>query len=342
MAPASEGSGGGDSDSVPVEIPSELIRSLNARGNLRVAVATLGDILFEDVVLGLNVSNGNLRLNPVTAQLFGGSYSGDVRINAAGTPVLSVDEKIDGVDLGNLAGAMFGKENITGDITGAFKLSGRGQDLAAVQRSLAGNMSFQLDEGTYEGTDIWFELRRARALLRKETPPKPELPARTRFSAVTATGVVKDGVMTNDDLFAELPFMQLRGKGKVDLAAATLDYGLTARVLERPETLAGVSEAELKDFTEAVIPLKITGPIASPSVKPDIEGLVRKRVEKEVKDRLLDKLLGGKKETAPAPAEGAAGDAPAEEVPAEAEPEEKSAEEMLEDKLKDKLKDIFN
>ena len=28
----------------------------------------------------------NLRLNPVTAQRFGGSYSGDVRINAAGTP----------------------------------------------------------------------------------------------------------------------------------------------------------------------------------------------------------------------------------------------------------------
>ncbi len=344
MAPATDTPTEGAGDSTPVEIPTDLIRALNARGNLRVSAATLGAMLFEDVVLGLNAANGYLRLNPVTAKLYGGTYSGDVRINAAGNvPVLSVDEKIDGVDLGKLAGAMFGQANITGGISGGFKLSGRGQDLAAIQRSLAGNMSFQLSDGAYEGTDIWFELRRARALLKKEAPPKPELPPRTRFSTVTATGVVNDGVMRNDDLYAELPFMQLRGRGNVDLAAATLDYNLTARVLERPETLAGISEDELDDFTEAVIPLKITGPLASPSVKPDIEGLVRQRVKQELKDRLFDKLLGGKKEeTAPAPEEGAAEDAPAEEAPAEAEPEEKSAEEILEDKLKDKLKDIFN
>ncbi|MBT8092936.1 MAG: AsmA family protein [Gammaproteobacteria bacterium] len=340
MEPASETATGKAGESVPVDIPTDLIRALNARGNLRVAAATLGDMLFEDVVLGLNAGKGDLRLNPVTAQLFGGTYSGDVRINAAGdTPALSVDEKIDGVDLGNLVGAMFGKENVTGGISGGFKLAGRGQDLAAIQRSLAGNMSFQLKDGAYEGTDIWYELRRARALLKRETPPTAALPARTRFSAVTATGVVRDGVMQNDDLFAEMPFMQLRGRGSVDLAAATLDYNLTARVLERPEALAGVSEAELDDFTEAVIPLKITGSLASPSVKPDVEGLVRQRVEQELKDRVFDKLLGGdkKKEAAPAPAEGTA-----EDVPAEGEPEEKSAEEMLEDKLKDKLKDLFD
>ena len=38
--------------------------------------------------------------------------------------------------------------------------------MAAIQRSLAGNMSFVLSDGTYEGTDIWYELRRARALLK--------------------------------------------------------------------------------------------------------------------------------------------------------------------------------
>ena len=338
MAPATESSANDASESVPVEIPTELIQTLNARGKLRVAAATLGDMLFENVELGLNAGKGSLRLNPVAAELFGGTYSGDVRINAAGSvPVLSVDEKIAGVDLGSLAVAMFGRENITGDISGAFKLSGRGQDLAAIQRSLAGNMSFELNDGAYEGTDIWFELRRARALLKSEAPPQPTLPARTRFSAVTAIGVVKDGVMTNDDLFAELPFMQLRGRGKVDLAEATLDYGLTARVLERPETLAGVSEEELDDFTEAVIPLKITGPLASPRVKPDIENLVRERVEQELKDRLFDKLLGGSKEEAASTSE----EGETEGVPAEEE-EEKSAEEVLEDKLKDKLKDLFN
>ncbi len=280
-----------DVESVPVEIPADLIRPINARGNLKVATATLGDIEFSNVVLGLNIGDGRLRLHPISAGLFGGKYNGDVRIDAAGnTPSLSVDEKIDGVNLADLAAAMFEQDNITGTISGAFKLNGRGADMAAVQRNLNGNMSFELKDGTYEGTDIWYELRRARARLKGTEPPEPELPPRTKFSSVTATGVVTNGVMRNNDLFAELPFMQLTGGGTVDIAAATVDYGLTARILERPESLTGVTQEELDDFTEAEIPLKITGSLESPTVRPDVEKLLKQKVEEEVEDLLKDKL----------------------------------------------------
>ena len=207
--------------------------------------------------------------------------------------------------------------------------------MSQVQKSLNGNMSFQLTDGAYEGTDIWYELRRARALLKGGEAPTPELPPRTRFSSVTATGVVRDGVMRNDDLYAELPYMQLSGSGDVDLVSATIDYDLTARVLERPESLQGVTEEELDEFTEAVIPLKITGSVSAPSVKPDVEKLLRKRVEDEIKDRLFDKLLGGDKK---APAEEATQEAP----PAEEAAPEEPAEVDIEDQLKDKLKDLFD
>jgi len=338
MEPGEAAAEGGPGEVVPVEIPVDLIRPLNARGDIRVALASLGAMQFENVVLGLRAGKGSLRLHPMTSELFGGRYNGDVRINAASSvPVLSVDEKIEGVNLAELARAMFEKDNITGTISGAFKLSGRGNDMAAVQQSLAGTMSFELGDGAYEGTDIWYELRRARALLKGGEAPKPELPPRTRFSSVKATGVVTDGVMRNDDLVAALPFMRLTGSGNVDLAAATVNYNLTARVLERPDGLQGATEEELEDFTEAVIPLKITGPLSSPSVKPDIEKLLRKQVEEEVKDRLFDKLLGGKKKEPPAEGETQE-DATAEDAPEE-EPEE---EEDIEDQIKDKLKDLFD
>lgn len=341
MAPADESSPESTDDapaeSAPIEIPADLINALHARGNLRVTTATLGAMEFANVVLGLNSENGRLRIHPVAADLFGGKYNGDVQVDVAGAaPVVSVDEKIEGVDLADLARAMFKRENVTGTISGGFDLSGRGDDMAAIQRSLGGNMTFELLDGTYEGTDIWYELRRARALLKGGEAPEPQLPARTRFSSVTATGVVQDGIMRNDDLFAELPFMQVRGGGTVNLPEATVNYDLTARVLERPESLQDVTEEELDDFTEAVIPLKITGPLASPSVKPNVEKLLRQRVEDEIKDRLFDKLLGGGKEEA-----AAEGDA-AEAAPAEGEPEAEPEEERdIEDEVKDKLKDLF-
>jgi AsmA protein len=185
---------------------------------------------------------------------------------------------------------MFDQDNITGSIAGNFRLGGRGHDMAEIQRSLGGTMSFELKDGTYEGTDIWYELRRARALLKEETPPEPVLPARTKFSTVTASGVVENGVMRNDDLVAELPFMRLTGSGDVNIPQGTVDYSLNARVLKKPDAMAGATPEEIEDFTKTVIPLKITGSLASPSVRPDLESLLRQRVEEEVKEKIEDKL----------------------------------------------------
>jgi AsmA protein len=277
-----------------------MIRALQARGRVTLERATLSGMLFENLELGVDSANGNLRLHPVSAELFDGTYSGDVRIDASGnTPRISVNEKIDGVSLTPLARSMFDQENLSGTIAGSFELRGAGQNLSAIRSDLDGTMAFQLADGAWEGTDVWHQLRSARALFRKEPPPERRNPPRTEFSSVIATGTVTKGVFRNEDLLAELPFLQLAGKGSVDLVKAEIDYSMQARVLERPEFVGGASEGELKDFTEAVIPLKISGSLNSPSIRPDINGMLKAEVKKvvdekrdELKDRLVNKLLG--------------------------------------------------
>lgn len=291
MEPTAESSSASAGESTPVEIPVDLVKSLHANGKLRVTKAIFAGLVFENVELGLSSAAGHMRLHPITADFYGGHYSGDVRVDvAAATPAVSLNEKIENVDMAGLAKAMFDQENITGTINGAFKLQARGNDTVQLQRNLSGDMSFELLNGTFEGIDIWHELRRARALMKGTEAPPAVLPPRTQFSTVSATGVVKNGVMRNDDFFAELPFMQLTGRGQIDLAAATVDYSLVARVLDRPEFLQDATDEELNEFTQAEIPLKISGSLASPSVKPDLEKLLRKRVEDEIKDKLKDKL----------------------------------------------------
>jgi AsmA protein len=153
-------------------------------------------------------------------------------------------------------------------------------------------MVLQLKDGAYEGTDVWYELRKARGLLKGEAPPEPKLPAKTEFSSVRVSGVVKNGIMQSDDLLAELPFMRLTGRGRVDIPAAMVDYQMTARVLERPELLHDATPEEIEEFTEVEIPLKVSGPLASPKIEPDLEKLLMDRVEEEIKDKLKDKLKG--------------------------------------------------
>lgn len=322
----------GDAAVVPVDIPADLIRPLNVRGSLSIAEAYLGHMRFENVELGVNAGSGRMRIHPISAGLFGGSYSGDVRINVSGdTPVISVNENIRDVSLGPLAIAMFEQENITGSINGTFRLSGRGENTAAIQQSLNGDMSFELRDGAWEGTDVWHELRSARALIKGEATPEPALPARTQFNTVRVTGTVTDGVMHSDDLFAELPFMQLTGNGTVNIYEATVDYSIVGRVLERPEFMQDATAGEIDDFTQAVVAFRVTGPLSGPSIQPDIEAMLRERVKKELKDRVFDRLLGGRDEEPAAQDEGTA------EPPAEEPAEEKD----LEDQLKDRLKDLL-
>jgi AsmA protein len=290
MAPASEADTTAG-EAIPVEIPADLIRAFNLRGNLTLEEAGLSGLVFTGIELGVNARDGKLRMHPISAQLFEGTYAGDVRIDASGdTPVLSVNEQVRGVNLGSLAKAMFDQEDISGAINGSFALTGRGADLALVQQSLSGEMAMELVDGAWEGTDIWYELRRARALFRQEAPPEAPSEPRTPFSTVKLTGPVRDGVFRNDDLFAELPFMQLTGKGSVDLPAAEIDYRLSARVLKKPEFAGDMTPGELEDFTGAVIPLRIEGPLADPSIQPDIEEMLKEEVEQKVRDKLEDKL----------------------------------------------------
>jgi AsmA protein len=254
-------------------------------------------------------------------------------IDSGKVPSISVNERVDGVSLTPLAKAMFDNDKVSGSIRGSFVLSGAGATLSAIQRDLDGNLSFELLDGQFNGTDVWHQIRSARALLRGEQAPPARVPPRTEFSSIKVSGPVNNGVFANNDFLAEIPFIRLTGNGTVNLVEASLDYSMQARVLAKPEFAGNVTEAELSDYSKAVIPLKISGPLASPSIKPDVNALLRKEIEKkgdELKEKLLDKLLGGEKKPAAAPAEG---EAPAEEPP----PEEKSPEE----KVKDKLKDLF-
>jgi len=330
MAPADSTASAPASSEDDIEIPVDLIRTLKAKGSLELKRALLSGMTFENMALGVTSANGKLRMHPVTAELFDGTYNGDVRINAAGDiPTLSVNENIKGVQLEPLAKAMFEQENITGTIEGSFKLSGGGSNLSAIRRDLDGSMAFTLADGAWEGTDLWHKFRSAYALYKQRPPPEPKLPARTEFSNVRVTGPVKDGVFSNDDLLVELPFVRMTGNGIVNLAEGQIDYEMRARVLEQPELVDATGESELDDLTEAVIPLSITGPLADPNIRLDVEEMLKaeakRAVDKEadkLKNRLLGDLIGGGGEAT--------------------EDDEAQEEEKPEKKLKNALKKLFD
>src|SRR5262249_40911417 len=149
-----------------------------------------------------------------------------------------------------------------------------------IMKTLDGTLDFKVADGALEGADLWYEIRRARAVLKQQAVPERSGPARTPFTALTGTGVMKNGVMSNNDLNVAMQYLKVTGQGTVDIPASTLDYRLIAAVLKIPRE--GADTSQMEDMVDAQIPVKITGALTDPKVRPDLEGYLKNEVKQRV------------------------------------------------------------
>jgi AsmA protein len=283
----------------PTELPLEMLRELNARGSLRVGKATLSGLEFADVRLPLAAKGGRVHLGPTQARLFGGGYAGDIVLDARPAQArLSMNERVRGIDIGALMKATFDTDRVVGRGDANAALTGTGNTDAAILKSLAGKLDFDVKEGAIAGMDIWYELRRAVALFKRTAPPAaPSGPPRTPFKALKGSATLDAGLLSNEDLVADMEYLKANGKGNIDIGKGTIDYRLVAQVYKLPPEGAG---SELADLKAAEIPITITGPLADMKIRPDVAGLAKARIKQEVEEKKeevkeeLKKKLGDK------------------------------------------------
>jgi AsmA protein len=272
---------------------------LNARGQLVVQQAIFAGMTFSSLRLGVTARDGKVRFNPSEASMYGGKYHGDIGIDATGnTARVSLDEHVTGVDFAPLFKDLFKTTRVAGKGSANVVVNGVGRTTDEVVNTMTGNVDFKVLDGALEGADLWYEIRRARAVLRQQAIPERTGPARTAFTALTASGPMKNGVLTTNDVNVAMQYLKVTGEGNVNVPASTLDYRLTTTVLKIP---AEGADADAQDLVDAQIPVRITGTLSDPKVRPDVQSYltnqVKKRVEQEkgkveqkVKDKLGDKL----------------------------------------------------
>ncbi len=272
----------------PTEIPKEMLRSLNLQGKLRVGRAKVADLQFTDVRLPVEAKDGRTHLGPTQAKLFGGTYDGNIVLDAKpAQATLSLDEHVRSIDIGALMKAGFETTRVVGKGNASAKLSASGNTDQAMFKTLAGKIDFDVKNGAVTGVDLWYELRRAMALFkRQELPTRPAGEPKTAFNALSGSALVDKGVLSNDDLLVDMSYIRAKGKGTLALESQAVDYRLVTEIYKLPE-----GDASMTDLKAAEIPVTITGTLADMKVRPDVEGYLKSRVKKEV-----DKKLDEKKE----------------------------------------------
>ena len=284
-----------------VDLPLDVLAALEASGRFGIGQAQFVGLTLSDADFTLSAEDGLVTLTP-TASLYGGQYAGEISIQVQGdTAQLSLRQTLSAVDIGPLGQDFMDAEMVTGTTNADLDLTASGSNLGEVRRQLDGNVSFALTDGAWEGVDMWYELRRARAVFdSRSAPDRDDAPPRTPFSAVSVSGVMEDGVMTTQDLTATLDFMSVTGAGTVNLITDAMDFDVVAQIIDGPVLQ---SDPEMADLAGDELPFTVGGTLSEPSVLPDFQAMIREeaqeRVDEEVEevkedleDRVRDRLRG--------------------------------------------------
>lgn len=333
------------------QLPLETLRQLNAKGVLDIGKLKISGTHSENIHVELNAANGDIKLKPMSANLYQGQYKGNVSLDARGkTLKLAIDESLEGVQAGPLLKDLTGDDKISGVANAKAKLSGNGATVEQIKQTLTGNGNFSFTDGALKGINIAESIRKAKAALKGKKLAESDAPVQTDFSSLSGSFKATNGVINNQDLLAMSPLLRINGAGIVDLAKNAMDYGVDVSIVG---TSSGQGGKELADLKGLTIPVKLKGSLDDPSISVDLASILKQQATDEFQDKATEKLtdelgddvgglvgglLGIKKDEAseePINADTAPAEEPKEAV------EEKSPEKQLEDAVKDKLKKFF-
>jgi AsmA protein len=299
------------------QLPLELLRALDVNGKFRINKMKLINAHASELQLALKAKGGQLRLNPLTANLYGGRYQGDITADVRkDVPQVAINESLMKVNVGPLLQDVLGEDKISGLASVSTKLTARGVEVDAIKKTLNGTAQFRFENGAVKGVNLGQMIREAYAKIKnKPKPPKQE--NQTDFAELSGSVTIHNGLVRNDDLKAKSPLLRVAGKGEVDLPRERIDYRVNASIVETDQGQAGKELAELKSLT---IPIEIGGSFAKPTFALDLEPVLKAKAKEELQ-RQKTKVK--------------------EKVEKKLDEKKAKAKERLEEQLKNKLKKLF-
>ncbi len=264
------------------------------QGRVHVDQLRLGKIQVTDAGVTVASKGGLVRLDPLEARLYGGSYRGRPEIDARRAPVrLRLDERLSGVEVAPLLEALAGKASLSGRADLTLRADMDATVGETILHTLAGDGRFSVRDGAIRGLDLGRAARQARARLRGEPAAEAQAPIETDFTEVNGSFRIAQGVLRNDDLYGKSPLLRLEGQGSADLPGGQIDYRLTAFVVG---TTKGQGGKDLEDLRGVPLPILVSGPLRDPTYRVDLEdalkGLAREELRQKVEDS-IDRRLGG-------------------------------------------------
>jgi AsmA protein len=278
-------------------------------------ILTAGVIQYDDLVLNntranVSLDHGVIRMNPVTADLYGGKESGSITIDLRSSqPIYQVNMKTDKVDANKLISSVSSlKQMLYGALASNLNASFGAQNSADnIARSLNGNVDLNLSNGKLMKVDVLHEVATVGKFLGGNfAAPK----GFTDITQLTGNFDVKNGVAQTSNLKALLDGGTMAATGSVNLADQSLNMRVIAVLNKALSQQVGgtqvggyMSTALANNQGELVVPVIVTGTFQHPQVAPDLQQLAQMKLQNlvpntrnpaELTTGILGAVLGNK------------------------------------------------
>ena len=278
------------SGDTPIDLSA--LKKLNASGEAKIGWLKLANVKTENVNIGLKAYDGLVTLSPFSANLYQGSMSGMLKVDARATPTIAFKQNMKSVSIGPLMVDAINNDMLSGTGTVNVDVTTQGTSVNALKKALSGNAALNLADGALKGVDIAGSIRdiKSKVNFLKTKDASADKSKKTDFSELTATFSIKNGVAHNEDLAMKAPVLRLAkgdSRGDIDIANETINYLAKPTVVK---SLKGQGGAELDDLSGISIPIKITGSFTSPKYGMDFAAIGTALAQ----SKLLDKVGGEK------------------------------------------------
>jgi AsmA protein len=286
-----------------------LLTKMTGGGTVTVGSIQYDDLLLNNVHTNVVLDHGLIRMNPVTADVYGGKENGAITIDMRpAQPVYTVNLKTDKVDANKLVSSVSDvKQTLYGLLASNVNASFSSSSASSIARSLNGNMSINLTNGKLMNLDLLHELSTVGKFMGGNFGASKNF---TDLFQLTGNFDVKNGVAQTNNLKAVIDGGTMAAAGLVNLADQSLNLHVTAVLNKALSQQVGgtqvggfMNTALANNQGELVLPVIITGTFQHPQVAPDVQQLAKMKLENllptsknpgQLTNGILGAILGNK------------------------------------------------
>ncbi len=262
-----------------------LLSRMTGGGTVTVGAIQYDDLLLNNTHATVTLDHGLIKMNPVTADVYGGKETGAITIDMRpAQPVYAVNMKSDKVDANKLISSVSDlKQTLYGLLASNVNASFSSTSSASIARSLNGTMSINLTNGKLMNVDLLHELAAVGKFVGSNFASSKNF---TNIAQLTGDFDVKNGVAQTNNLKAAIDGGTLAATGLVNLADQSLNLHMTAILDKAMSQQVGgtqvggfMNTALANNQGELVLPVIVTGSFQHPQVAPDVQQIAQMKLK---------------------------------------------------------------